>query len=79
MNSKLFSWRRTPANSGNFNYSAEITVYGGLDPDDDSNYAAIADAHTALCGNMGNYLTGTLANSALEGTASGYTNNLEVY
>lgn len=68
-----------PENSGNFKATVDITVLGGLDPDNDSTFDAVATAHSDLCGNVHAYLTGTLANSDLEGAVSGYTNSLDAY
>ena len=68
-----------PPSSGNFNCGVEIVVNGGLDPDNASDYSDVTDAHTELCGEMENYLTGTLANAALEQEVSGYTNKLQVH
>ena len=67
-----------PENYGNYKVTVEVTAYGGLDPENDSNYTAITTAHSTLCGNIHDSLNG-LGASDLTGTVSGFTNELTVY
>ena len=55
----------SPENAGNFTCSINVTVYSRLDPDNDEGYTDATDAHTALCGNVHDYLT-TLTPSVFE-------------
>ena len=68
-----------PENSGNYNMATEIHVFGRVDPDNDSTYAAAVGDHVTLAGNVQEYITNTLAASTLEASVSGYTNTLKVY
>jgi hypothetical protein len=68
-----------PENSGNYNMTAEIQVFGRVDPDNDSTYASAVGDHVELAGNVQEWITNTLAVSTLEASVSGYTNTLKVY
>ena len=68
-----------PENSGNFLCEVDLTVYGGLDPDNDSNYDDAVSTHNDISGNVYEWLTEGFAYSDLEGIATvDYENELKV-
>jgi hypothetical protein len=79
-----------PPNSGNFNMTLEVQVFGRVDPDNASTYTSVVNDHVTLAGNMQEYLTdGAEVRLALEENApiagsdpldvDYYTNTVEAY